>query len=349
MDTKPLKIFDQCESVSDNAIIKGTSIILKQTPSGKTIFRGHNKVILGGSEFNAQKGTLFDPSFEHTSSDDPSTCLKSYDYALSVPDALGVAHPLTIGDSTKYLAPPTGSTNNPLSVFANGAYDINTSSATRTLYEYFTRRVCLFAVGIDGCGIDNSRVFRVSNAKWIGAYSYASYNPGGGVIDDTVTNCLIPFKQMALTEDLTTEADRGTYFGRSVVDSTVSYYFKAFDQNPIIHYRWADGRGEIDPSTDVYKSTGVGEGEIVIELKMSIDPSDCREYFRAINANNSARINTISLCTAIPYEATDHSGPGTGNKYKYYRDIRPFTKFNFPNESLIDSSKGIEISYFLYF
>jgi hypothetical protein len=80
---------------------------------------------------------------------------------------------------------------------------------------------------------------------------------------------------------------------------------------------------------------------------MTISASDCREYFKNLDAMSSARINTISLCTAVPYLGKDSAGDA--DYKKFYQDIRPFTKFNFPNESLSDTSKGIEISYYLYF
>jgi hypothetical protein len=349
MDKKMTLFDNDGSSIKDFSVIKGTEIILKETASGKVIFRGHNKVIGSGSEFNAQKSILFDSGYEHTESDDSFLGLKNYDYGLNKADAFGVQHPLATPNNKKYLG--SDSSANPLSVFgpAAGGTIASPTDGKSILYEYFTRRVCLFAVGIDGCGIDNSRVFRVNNTKWIAPYSYASYNPGGGIVDPEITNCLVPFKMKNINDDLTTDTDRSTYFGRSVVDNMVSYYFKAFDQAPIIQYRWADGRGLIDSSTDIYGESGSAEMEVVVELHMSITSSDCREYFRAINSNNSARINTISLCSGVPFLGTDRTGPGGSTVYKYYEDIRPFTKFNFPNESLIDSSKGIEINYYLYF
>ena len=33
----------------------------------------------------------------------------------------------------------------------------------------------------------------------------------------------------------------------------------------------------------------------------------------------------------------------------YYQDIRPVTRLNFPNESLIDLRKSISIAYSIYF
>ena len=55
---KNLHIFDGSET-SDKASLKGTQIILKETGTGKPLFRGTNKVLASGSEFNAIKDFLF--------------------------------------------------------------------------------------------------------------------------------------------------------------------------------------------------------------------------------------------------------------------------------------------------
>ena len=44
-------IFDATGKLDDNAIIKGTNIILRNKATGKVIFKGSNKVIASGSEF----------------------------------------------------------------------------------------------------------------------------------------------------------------------------------------------------------------------------------------------------------------------------------------------------------
>ena len=59
MDNKKLTIFDK-NVVNDTAGLKGTQIILKETGTGKVLFRGSNKVIVSGSEFNAIKDFDFD-------------------------------------------------------------------------------------------------------------------------------------------------------------------------------------------------------------------------------------------------------------------------------------------------
>lgn len=346
---KQIHAFDAEHKATDAAAIKGTDIILKETGTGKVLFRGSNKVLVSGSEIAAKKAILFDPTFDITSYDEQFPGIKSYD------EAFNTYHTQFDQPNDKRLMGSSDNTN-PLNVFSNsdsGAAYSTASAALKAVYEYFTKRICLFAVGFDGCGIDNSRVFRVSNTKWIAPYGYTNYtiiDDPGMINDEAVDNCLVPFKVKAVNSDLGA-TDRGIYFGRCTTGTApnqiISYFFKTFDTNPIIHYRWADGSGIIDSATDIFRSDKISDADVVVELHMTISASDCREYFKNLDAMSSARINSISLCTAVPYLGKDASGDA--DYKKFYQDIRPFTKFNFPNESLSDTSKGIEISYYLYF
>lgn len=348
---KQLFAFDSDHKVLDTAIIKGTDIILKETGSGKVIFRGSNKVLVSGSEVNAKKSILFDPTFAQTSYDLQFGAIKSYNEAFT---AAGRSFTVDVPNgpvATSLKLMGSSDTSNPLNMFgSDGTAYSSATDAMKIVYEYFTKRICLFAVGFDGCGIDNSRVFRVSNTKWIAPYGYTNFDLTDNPSDEAINNCLVPFKVKAASSDLG-ETDRGIYFGRSITGTSpneiISYYFKTFDTNPIIHYRWADGSGIIDSTGDIFASDKKSEADVVVELHMTITPSDCREYFKNLDSLSSARINTISLCTGVPYLGKDASGDATFKKF--YKDIRPFTKFNFPNESISDTSKGIEVSYYLYF
>lgn len=342
MSNKPLIVFDKNDA-RDMASLKGTEIILKETGTGNVLFRGHNKVIVSGSEFNALKDFNYDPSWE--TQEAFLNTIPSYDTALAESDASTRSHALDIPQNMTPL--DTGILD------AFKGLDVNSDSHLHEIYKYFSRRVFLFCVGIDGCGIEASRVFKVQNTKWIAPYTYAKYDPGTGIIDTTVTNCLIPFKMKSPTFDLS-EEERNLYFGRSTVndgsETLISYYFKGFDQPPTLLRRYADDSAELSNAENVWKDSRKAEGEIVVQLKMSISTTDCREYFIATTGTNTSRINTISLCTAVPYLGFDPAGSkDTTTQRIYYRDIRPLTKFNFPNESLIDSSKGIDITYYLYY
>lgn len=180
--------------------------------------------------------------------------------------------------------------------------------------------VSLFAVGTDGCGPENSQVFDVNYASWI--------DP----------NSLVPFRYVYDDNDLSDDM-REKYFGRKKITGTdkIAYYFKAFETKPVMHIQYIDGT-PIDKN--VFISDNDTEVETYVELNLSITKDDCREFFDATTGINTAKINTISLLTAVPKVV---------NGYTYYQEIMPLTKLNFPNESLIDLTKGIDITYHIYY
>ena len=179
-------------------------------------------------------------------------------------------------------------------------------------------KVYLFCVGTDGCGTEGSDV-RVENyAKWISPDS------------------LVGFRYPLLANDLTGSL-REQYFGRKVVDGRAIYYFKTFDSAPVLYQRYVDGTA-ID--ANVYDSDKTDEIETFVKLQLMISHEDCRDWFKQTTGINEARVNTVSLCTAWPK---------TFDGQIYYQDIRPLTKFNFPNEYLIDLTKGISVEYLLFY
>lgn len=181
---------------------------------------------------------------------------------------------------------------------------------------------CLFAVGTDGCGTENSQVFDVDYKKWI------------------TPDALVPFRYPLTTNDIGAPM-RANYFGRKTIDDRIAYYFKAFDTTPTLVMQYLDGT-PID--TSIYDSTKADEAETFVELRLKITKEDCREFFVATSSINDARINTISLLTAWPKAISEGS-----TNYTYYQDIRPLTKLNIPNEALIDLTKGLDIVYHIYY
>lgn len=192
--------------------------------------------------------------------------------------------------------------------------------------EDITKTV-LFAVGTDGCGELPSQVWEVNTTKWI------------------APEHLVPFRYIPEDEDTTELKFRNKYFGRRVVDDSfvgnrmVGYYFKAFEHAPTLNMLY-DSSDNIDET--VWTDQRQSEAECFVEIKLQITKEECREFFEYRSGLNNARVNTISLLLAWPKE-----DPNT--RITYYQDIRPLTKFNFPNESLIDTSKGLDITYHLYY
>ena len=132
---------------------------------------------------------------------------------------------------------------------------------------------------------------------------------------------------------------REKYFGRKKITGTdkTAYYFKAFENAPTMHMQYTDGT-PVDENIFISDNTmGV---ETYVELNLTITKEDCREFFDSTTGINDAKVNTISLLTAVPKVI---------NGYTVYQGIRPLTKLNFPNESLIDLTKGIDITYHIYY
>ena len=182
-------------------------------------------------------------------------------------------------------------------------------------------KILLFCCGIDGCGEQNSQVYPVDYRKWI--------NPAN----------LIPFQFRVENNDISDDL-RETYFGRTDVTiedkKYIAYYFKRFEGNATFVQQFVDGT---PVESDIYDVANNTAAESYVEISLKITSDDIRDYFISTNGLDYARINSISLCSAYPVEENGHL---------YFKDIRPVTKLNFPNEQFIDVTKGIDIIYHIY-
>lgn len=182
-------------------------------------------------------------------------------------------------------------------------------------------KVLLFCCGVDGCGTQNSQVYPVDYRKWIAPEN------------------LVPFRCVPIDNDINDEL-RESYFGRTEVEikgnKYIAYYFKRFESIPTLVQQFIDGT---PVSSDIYNAESDTAAESYVEMNLKITTQDIRDFFAASTGMDDARINSISLCSAYPVEE---------NGYVYFKDIRPVTKLNFPNEQFIDASKGIDIIYHIY-
>ena len=180
-------------------------------------------------------------------------------------------------------------------------------------------KICLFCCGTQGCGTEVSQVYPVKYTKRIA--------PSGD---------LVPFRYQLKQNDLSDEM-RAVYFGRKELSDRYAYYFKAFESEPKMYMRYVDGT-VIDEN--LYDSQNQTDAETFVEMSLRITKDDFRDYFRATTSINDAKINSISLLFGW---YTESGG------YKWYQDVIPLTQLNIPNESLIDLTKGIDITYHIYF
>ena len=201
----------------------------------------------------------------------------------------------------------------------NEELDLDNSVAL-TPEEKLNKIVVLFAMGTDGCGPEGSQIYDVDYTKWIDK------------------DHLVPFRYCISDNDLNDEL-RGQYFGRKELKELdrVAYFFKAFDAEPVVKCIYMDGT-PVDEN--VYTSENKQKVRTYVELTMSVNKYDFRDYYEATTGINNCEVNTISLLTAYPK---------TIDGYTVYQDIQPLTKLNFSNESLRDLTKGIDITYQIYY
>lgn len=202
----------------------------------------------------------------------------------------------------------------------NNALGLDHITSITDREERLDSYVYLFAVGIGGCGPEDSQKYDVDYTKWI----------------DTAD--LIPFKYQITANDLSDDM-REKYFGRKEIPASdrIAYYFKAFDSEPVFKQQYIDGTPIDD---NIYISDNDMDVESFVEIKMSITKRDCRDYFLATTGINDAKVNTISLLTAVPK---------TIEGYTYYQNIRPLTKLNFNSICLIDETLSIDIIYQIFY
>ena len=186
-----------------------------------------------------------------------------------------------------------------------------------------------------GCGSENSQVYDVNYAGRIHPsnlvpFRYVNPSPNELNVDQS---------------DLDPEM-RDKYVGRKVDSTTgrIAYYFKTFENEGTGICRFLEESGtttDISDSSEIYNATTIKNAETFIELNLQITKEDFRDYFRANNANSLslAHINCISLCSAWREIIDGHT---------VYQDITPVTQLNIPNESLVDTSKGIDITYQIF-
>lgn len=177
-------------------------------------------------------------------------------------------------------------------------------------------KVLLFCIGTDGCGTEGSQVFVVDYNSRIKPEN------------------IVPFRYPMITNDISDELQK-TYVGRKEDGDYIAYYFKRFSADPTLVRQYPDGT----PIDSNLYSTGL-DVETYVTLTLTITKDDMREFFIATTGIDECRLNTISLCTAYPRMVDGKI---------HYMDIRPFTKLNMPNEYMIDTTKGIEITYDVYF
>lgn len=203
------------------------------------------------------------------------------------------------------------------------------------------RRNYLFCIGTDGCGPEASQRYPVNFTKPM---------LPAELVDDPTLGYMIPFKFMNTANPLDKDPGfRSKYFGRRIETigttggSWIAYYFKKFENDPILLRQYVDGTS-ITKNSDLYHSTKTDEAQCFIQLKLTITNEDFRDFFALTVGPNQAKWNSLSICSGIPATYTVN-----GVTYPYYKDIIPYSKINIPNAPLNDTSMQYDIIYQLYY
>lgn len=204
-----------------------------------------------------------------------------------------------------------------------------------------TSKVCLFNIGLEGCGDSYADIKEVLDQQNI------------------VTDGMIPFRVVDVGADVkdNSRTDDGPYWLKKTVTTTVNgvdltkdwYYGKQFEIDPTTNSsdvrlvsRWKDAEIGKDGTlvTDNPEKSLRTEGiESYVEVVARISAADLREYFKIYKDSAQARFNSIGLCAGTKCLFED----GT---YEY-TDVKQITVLNFSNE-MLHFEKDMSIIYRIY-
>lgn len=185
--------------------------------------------------------------------------------------------------------------------------------------------VCLFCVDDSGCGALPTEV-KVVNFT-----------------DRISPETIMPFRYVNENEDLSEDL-RKYYYGRKTIPELgkIAYYFKAFDTEPQLFLKYADGtmiNGE-----EIWNTSTSQAAECFVETRLRINRYDLRDYFEQVLGWEKARISSISLCYAWYKDYIEE-----GSNHHYFQNIMPYTKLNFPLNWLVDLTKSLEFQYQIFY
>lgn len=183
-------------------------------------------------------------------------------------------------------------------------------------------RVCLFNIGLGGCG--------------------ASYADEKVVLDqENIVQQMIPFRVVDSIDDI---ADSSKYwFCKEMPDGKKAFYLKTFEGTPTIHALFKDAENSDEDGTelsgnpaDYDRTDGV---ESFVEIILRITSKDLREYFELYDDAEHPRFNSIGLCMGKKGTLDD----GT----EEYKEVVQFSILNFSNE-MLHFEKDLSIIYRVY-
>ena len=135
--------------------------------------------------------------------------------------------------------------------------------------------VCLFCVSDTGCG---STPKDVKVSSYTDRIAPCPVNPSN--VSEFDSSMIMPFRFVDKENDLNDDL-RKYYFGKKSFDilGKIGYYFKAFDTEPQLYVRYADGT-PITP--EMYNVHSEQTAECYIRTRLRITTLDFRDYFEQV-------------------------------------------------------------------
>ena len=203
--------------------------------------------------------------------------------------------------------------------YLNNIMGIATDDMSTDLYS--DTHVCLFGVGIGGCG-DSIR--SVKDVNFVEREIFE----------------MVPFR---ITDEDLNASEQKKYFFKMEKDNKTHYYLKTFEQQPVIKALWKDSDDQDEDGSEVeagvHESTRTEPIETFVEMILKISKKDIRDYFELYGDIEQCRINSIGLFTGAKRNLAD----GTTD----YQQVKLFSKLNIPNE-MLTLKKDLTIVYRIY-
>lgn len=203
--------------------------------------------------------------------------------------------------------------------YLNNIMGIATEDMSTDLYA--DTHVCLFGVGVGGCG-DSIR--SVKDVNFVEREIFE----------------MVPFR---ITDEDLNPSEQKKYFFKMEKDNKTHYYLKTFEQQPVIKALWKDSDDQDEDGSEVeagvHESTRTEPIETFVEMILKITKKDVRDYFELYGDIEQCRINSIGLFTGAKRNLSD----GTTD----YQQVKLFSKLNIPNE-MLTLKKDLTIVYRIY-
>lgn len=183
--------------------------------------------------------------------------------------------------------------------------------------------VCLFNIGIGGCGNAYTDVKTVLQQH------------------RQIAN-MIPFRVVDEPFERGSEQAAKYWMMKQNSDGKYFYYGKSFTKTPVIKALWKDA-GDGEDGTPVvesdYNSIKNVPIETFAEAVLTLEVTDLREYFELYSNITDARFNALGLCTGILSTCEDGRPE--------YKQVKQFSALNFSNE-MLHMNKDLSVIYRVY-